>query len=498
MLFNSIEFIFVFLPIVFFTYFLLNKNNYFLVSKLFLTASSLFFYAWWDIIYLPILLSSIAINYLIGRKLSSLSAQNNGNKTLLITGILLNIFLLGYFKYFDFFIQNINFFTEEKIEPLNLTLPLAISFFTFQQIAFIVDSYKDKAKERDFLNYILFVSFFPQLIAGPIVHHNKMMPQFRDKENKFINYNNIAMGLFIFSIGLFKKVVLADTFSIWALEGSQSATLSFFDAWVTSLSFTLRLYFDFSGYTDMAVGLALIFNIRLPINFNSPYQATSLISFWSSWHITLSQFVNSYVFNPIIKSFKNYTFPKGMLAVFLSMFIIGMWHGASWLFVTFSLMHGVGIVINHIWKKKVKIRINKLIGWLITFNYINVSIVFFSVKDWNEAIKILNGMFSFSDILVSRNFTTVYNIILKKLSFFMPDITTEKTSLLVFSFEVYFWITLGFVIIFNKSNSLKRMNQLIKDNTIKWQSVVLMILLLAVSLNYLLVSTGQEFLYFNF
>ncbi len=498
MLFNSTEFIFIFLPTVFFIYFLLNKNQYFLFSKLFLTASSLFFYAWWDIIYLPILLSSIIINYLVGRKLSNLSAQNKGNKTLLVTGILLNIFLLGYFKYFDFFIQNINFFIEEKIELLNLTLPLAISFFTFQQIAFLVDSYKNKAKERDFLNYILFVSFFPQLIAGPIVHHNKMMPQFGDKENKFINYNNIAMGLFIFSIGLFKKVVLADTFLIWALEGSQSATLSFFDAWVTSLSFTLRLYFDFSGYTDMAIGLALLFNIKLPINFDSPYRATSLISLWSKWHITLTQFINSYVFKPVVKSFKNYTFSKGMFAVFLSMFIIGMWHGASWLFVTFSLMHGVGIVTNHIWKKKVKIRINKLTGWFLTFNYINISIIFFSVKDWGEAIKILNGMFSFSDISVSKNFIDIYNITLKKLSIFMPDIATERAGSLVFSFEAYFWILLGLIIVLNKSNSLSRMNHLIKNNVIKWQSMALMIFLLAISLNYLLVSNGKEFLYFNF
>ena len=509
MLFNSIEFIFIFLPVTFLTYFYLNKKNYFLAAKLFLITSSLFFYAWWNVVYLPLLLISVTVNYFIGVKLSGLLKKNR-KKFFLIAGVIFNIFLLGYFKYFDFFIQNINFFTEDKIDLLNLTLPLAISFFTFQQIAFIVDSYKGKVKEHNFLNYTLFVSFFPQLIAGPIVHHHKMMPQFNNQQSHFINYNNIAMGLFIFSMGLFKKVVLADTFAAWAAINSQSAVLSFAEAWVTSLSFTFQLYFDFSGYTDMAIGLALLFNIKLPVNFNSPYQATSLIKLWSSWHMTLSQFVNSYVFNPIVKSFKSYTFTKGMLALFLSMFIIGMWHGASWLFVAFSLMHGVGIVGNHIWKRKVKINIPEPVGWFLTFNHLNISIIFFSVKEWSEAINILKGMFDFSAaftafVSLPALLSAFYHFITLELSGFMRAIPDFITTIILreagaapFPAEPHIWLLLGFVIIFNRHNSQSRTAALIKDDAIPYRAALMVMLMLSMSLNYILVANGQEFLYFNF
>ena len=180
----------------------------------------------------------------------------------MVVGVTCNLALLGYFKYTNFFIENFNFVANSNVEPLNLILPLAISFFTFQQIAYLVDCYKGKVKEYDFLNYTVFVTFFPQLIAGPIVHHKEMMPQFANKRNMVKNYRNIALGLFIFSIGLFKKVVIADTFAIWATAGFDTVTtLNLFEAWATSLSYTFQLYFDFSGYTDMAIGLALLFNI---------------------------------------------------------------------------------------------------------------------------------------------------------------------------------------------------------------------------------------------
>lgn len=213
------------------------------------------------------------------------------HKSLLIFGIIFNIFLLGYFKYSDFFINNFNFVFSSHVSLLHLTLPLAISFFTFQQIAYLVDSYKLETKEYDFLNYALFISFFPQLIAGPIVHHKEMMPQFANKKTKFINYNFIAQGLFIFSIGLFKKVIIADKFSEFTNAGfANSDVLNLLEGWATSLSYTTQLYFDFSGYTDMAIGVALMFNIKLPINFNSPYKALNIQDFWRRWHITLSRF----------------------------------------------------------------------------------------------------------------------------------------------------------------------------------------------------------------
>ena len=219
---------------------------------------------------------------------------------LLIIGICGNVALLGYFKYADFFILNANFIFGTKFEFLKLTLPLAISFFTFQQIAYLVDSYKGETREYDFLSYALFVSFFPQLIAGPIVHHKEMMPQFATLKGRVKNYRNILLGLFIFSMGLFKKVVIADTFAIYATQGfDKTAVLEFFTAWQTSLSYTFQLYFDFSGYCDMAIGAALLFNIKLPINFNSPYKACDIQDFWRRWHITLGRFLRDYVYIPL-------------------------------------------------------------------------------------------------------------------------------------------------------------------------------------------------------
>lgn len=301
MLFNSYEFIFVFLPITFFIYFYLNHKRLTEASKGFLVFSSLFFYSWWNIAYLPIILSSMLFNYIIGNSLNNEEGHHRfSKKSILIFGIVSNIALLGYFKYTDFMIDNFNLLSNSNLPTLDLALPLAISFFTFQQISYLVDSYRQETKEYDFLNYALFVTFFPQLIAGPIVHHKEMMPQFAKTRNKVKNYTNIAMGLFIFFIGLFKKVVIADTFSVWATTGFDTATtLSLFEAWATSLSYTFQLYFDFSGYTDMAIGLALLFNIRLPINFHSPYKATDIQDFWRRWHITLSRFLKDYVYVPL-------------------------------------------------------------------------------------------------------------------------------------------------------------------------------------------------------
>ena len=294
MLFNSYEFIFAFLPITFFIYFYLNHKRLTQASKGFLVFSSLFFYSWWNIAYLPLILISMLFNYSIGNTLNKDINENKksfSKKSILIFGIVANLALLAYYKYADFFISNFNIVSGSNVNLLHMVLPLAISFFTFQQIAYLVDSYRQETKEYDFLNYALFVTFFPQLIAGPIVHHKEMMPQFANKWNMVRNYRNIALGLFIFSIGLFKKVVIADTFAVWATAGFDTATtLNLFEAWATSLSYTFQLYFDFSGYTDIAIGIALLFNIKLPINFNSPYKALSIQDFWRRWHITLSRF----------------------------------------------------------------------------------------------------------------------------------------------------------------------------------------------------------------
>jgi len=403
MLFNSYEFIFVFLPISFFVYFYLNKKRLTTASKAWLVFTSLFFYSWWNIAYLPLILVSILFNYVITNTMVEYDTSKKKyftKKALLQIGLLFNVGLLVYFKYMDFFISNTNALINTDIELLYLALPLAISFFTLQQIAFLIDSYEGLVKEKNFLDYTIFVTFFPQLIAGPIVHHKEMMPQFASVKNKVVNYKNIALGLFIFSIGLFKKVVIADTFAAWATAGFDTATtLNLFEGWATSLSYTFQLYFDFSGYTDMAIGAALLFNIKIPQNFNSPYKATDMIDFWKRWHITLTNFITTYIYTPIIRSFNKLTFHKAMLATVITFLIAGLWHGASWMFVIFGGLNGIGITTNHYWKKTKK-KMNKVLAWFITFNFVNITFVFFRANDFDAAVKVLRSMFSLDSIVL--------------------------------------------------------------------------------------------------
>jgi len=364
-----------------------------------LIVCSLFFYSYFKLAYLPLILGSIMMNYLIGRGLSKKELPAIISKGLLIAGISSNLALLGFFKYSDFYIENFNWILNTEVPLLHLALPLAISFFTFQQISFLVDSYRGEAAEYDLLNYTLFVSFFPQLIAGPIVHHKEMMPQFASTLNKVKNYKNISAGIFLFSIGLFKKVVLADSLSVWASYGFDKAhTLSFLSSWATSLSYTFQLYFDFSGYTDMALGAALLFNIRLPINFNSPYKAQNIQDFWRRWHITLSRFLRDYVYIPLGGN-KNGSIRMhlNLLATFI---LGGIWHGAGWTFIFWGLLHGLAIVCHREWVR-LGFKLNPFLSWFITFNFVNIAWIFFRANTWHDAIKILKPMASFRDIHLS-------------------------------------------------------------------------------------------------
>jgi alginate O-acetyltransferase complex protein AlgI len=453
-LFNSYEFIFVLLPLSFFVYFYLTSKKLLILAKVWLIFVSLFFYGWWNIIYLPILIISILFNYTIAKIMTELDPSSGGyfsKKLLLQLGVLLNIGLLLYFKYMDFFISNTNTLFNYNFELLNLALPLAISFFTLQQVGFLIDSYEGLIKQRNFIDYTIFVTFFPQLISGPIVRHKDMMPQFSSIKNKVKNYKNIAIGLFIFSIGLFKKVVIADTFAVWANNGFDTTNaLNFLEAWATSLSYTFQVYFDFSGYTDMAIGAALLFNIKLPINFNSPYKATGIIDFWQRWHISLTNFIGTYVHTPMVRSFNTITFNKIMFATLLTFLIVGLWHGDSWIFVIFGLLHGIGSIINHYWKKR-KRKMNKVLAWFITFNFVNLTFVLFRAKDWSNAMNVLSSMFSFQDIgTMNINLIVNYSyiflsfliVLLMKNTFNLSSEIANRrinTNVLVFSLTLFFF-----------------------------------------------------------
>jgi len=416
MLFNSYEFLFLFLPVTFAVYFFLNGKRLLLAANSWLLCSSLFFYSWWNVKYLPLLLGSILFNYTIGNLLTdyeSLRKKPVSKKSILVVGLGCNLLLLGYFKYTDFFIANISRVSGAALPLQHIVLPLGISFFTITQIAYLVDSFEGLVEERNLLDYAQFVTFFPHLLAGPILHHKEMMPQFSRLRNKLINYRNIYNGLCLFSVGLFKKVVIADQFSQWATAGFDvSTSLRFVDGWLTSLSYTFQLYFDFSGYSDMAIGVGLMFNILLPINFQSPYKAVNIIDFWKRWHITLSNFITTYLYAPIVRSFGVITFWNSMAAIFLAMLISGFWHGAGWGFIIWGALHGSALVINHLWKKR-KYRMPKLLGWLITFNFVNFAFVFFRAKSLTDAGKVLQGMAGANGVML--HYSIGRNPILSKL-----------------------------------------------------------------------------------
>lgn len=402
MLFNSYEFIFLFLPISLIVYFYLNKKRLTVASNAWLLFASLAFYSWWNIKYLPLILISILFNYTIGYLLvehDKIKKRVITKKRIFTFGLLGNIAFLGYFKYMDFFIGNMNTILKTDLPLLQIVLPLGISFFTITQIAFLVDCYEGLVEDRKLLSYSLFVTFFPHLLAGPILHHKEMMPQFEAVRNKVLNYKNLSHGFFLFFIGLFKKVIIADELSKTVKSGFDSATnLNMVEAWATSLSYTFQLYFDFSGYSDMAIGVGLMFNILLPVNFNSPYKATNIIDFWKRWHMSLTNFITTYLYSPIMRSFRKITFAKSMIATFVAMFIAGIWHGAGWTFILWGTFHGIALVVNHLWKKQ-KLAIPRTLGWLLTFGFVNASFVLFRAKDLASAGKVLKGMIGVNGIL---------------------------------------------------------------------------------------------------
>ncbi len=490
MLFNSYEFIFLFLPITLIVFYFLNRVRLTIGANAWLLFASLFFYGWWDIKYIPLILGSVLFNYTIGSLMidaDTLKKKVYHRRAILAFGIGINVLFLGYFKYMDFFLGNLNNLFGMDIPLLHIVLPLGISFFTITQIAFLVDSYEGLVKERKLLNYALFVTFFPHLLAGPILHHKEMMPQFDRLRNKVLNYKNFSLGLFLFFIGLAKKVGLADQFSVWAKAGFDGTQpLGLLEAWTASLCYTFQLYFDFSGYSDMAIALGLMFNIRLPVNFNSPYRATGVIDFWKRWHITLTNFVTTYIYTPILRSFKSITFARSMVAIFVAMFISGFWHGAGWTFIIWGSLHGAGLVVNHCWKRR-KIKMPRFLAWFITFNFVNLSFVFFRAKDWDSAMRVFKGMAGQSGVILPR--------LLGKIPYIRDlDFTFDKHWLAGINGkdETVWYLLVAFLIILTAKNSIQ-MTDSFKPG---WKSFLF---LLAISFYALLnMSKVSEFLYFQF
>ncbi len=403
MLFTSASFAFLYLPVVVATFFLLPQcwRRY---GAAWLFGASVFFYGYWMPAYVALLLGSILWNYFAGMRIAASGGHTREGKRWLIIGVGINLLVLAYFKYTAFLVDSFASVTGIDFGPVEITLPIGISFFTFTQIAFLADAYQKGTREYAFSHYGLFVTYFPHLIAGPVLHHAQMMPQFREQATYRFNGGNFAGGLAIFAIGLFKKVILADGIAPYAdgiFDAVQAgATPDMAEAWLAALTYTFQLYFDFSGYSDMAVGLSWMLNIRLPFNFASPYKATSISDFWRRWHMSLSNFLRDYLYVPLGGNRKGPT--RRYINLFVTMLLGGLWHGAAWTFVIWGGLHGVYLAINHAFRALVDrvapalpdTAAYRVLAWALTFLSVVVAWVFFRANSFGSAFTILSAMFS--------------------------------------------------------------------------------------------------------
>ena len=464
MLFNSYEFLFAFLPVTLVGFFLLGRWGWRDAAIAWLVAASLFFYGWWNPPYLLLLLGSILFNFCLGGWLSGTREKGAPyRRPTLVGGILVNLVSIGYFKYANFFIDNLNVIGGTDFHFGVIILPLAISFFTFQQITFLVDSYRGLASEHGFLNYCLFVSFFPQLIAGPIVHHSEMLPQFARSTTFRFKPGNVTVGMTIFALGLFKKAVLADGIAVYANPVFSAAeagqTIAFFEAWAGALAYTFQLYFDFSGYSDMALGAARMFGILLPVNFNSPYKATNIIEFWRRWHITLSRFLRDYLYIELGGNRKGRY--RRYVNLMSTMLLGGLWHGAGWTFVAWGALHGFYLVINHGWHAlrrtmnggavQQSTGLGRRAGQLLTFVAVVVGWVFFRAPTLDSALRILEGMAGLNGVSIPMALSTRLGNLAETLSALGVQFTPGGGAEFLFGWS---WIAALSLIAFVMPNSL--------------------------------------------
>ena len=481
MLFNSYIFIFLFLPLCLAGYFLCNRRELYRIGLLFLAGMSLAFYAYNHVQYVFILVGSILGNWLLAQLI--LRKRDKNGKLLLGMGVGLNILVLFCFKYLNFTFFNLNRWMGTSFIIEEIILPLGISFYTFQQISYLVDTYRGETKDYTFLEYATFVSFFPQLVAGPIVLHQEIIPQFREKEKKIFNFDNFAAGLYIFATGLFKKVILADTFGTavtWGFERPDE--LSALEIMIVMLSYTFQIYFDFSGYSDMAIGIAKMFNIEIPHNFNSPYKANSIIGFWDRWHMTLTRFLRQYIYFPLGGS------RKGKIRTYVNVMIVflvsGIWHGASWTFILWGMLHGIANVLNRIFKKSWE-RLHIAFQWLCTFIFINVTWLLFRAESVSQAFDLFKRLIRLDKFDVSRELMWCFD--LQEFNYIKGiGVITYNVS----GFWMWFFMAIGLFACMNMTDVAEK----------EFRPTVRKILKTVVMLFWSIISLSgiSTFLYFNF
>ncbi|MBE9125806.1 MULTISPECIES: MBOAT family O-acyltransferase [unclassified Coleofasciculus] len=493
MLFNSYVFIFIFLPITLILFFGLVRFRLTKAATIWLTVSSLIFYGYWNIAYLPLLLISILFNHQMGKAIESAKPRERQAKNLLWIGIIVNIAIIAYYKYANFLLSSVNGVFNTNLTRLEIILPLGISFYTFTQIAYLVDAYRGETKDSnyDILTYSLFISYFPQLIAGPILRHDELINQFRQKRHFIFSQKNMALGLTMFSLGLSKKVLIADNISPWVAPVFDNPdAVSFIEAWVGALSYTFQLYFDFSGYSDMAIGLGLMFNIRLPINFDSPYKSTSIIEFWRRWHITLSNFLRDYLYIPLGGSRRGEV--RRYTNLFITMLLGGLWHGAGWTYVVWGGLHGIYLSVNH-WWRKLNIPLPKLVGWAMTFFAVVAGWVLFRSKSLPAATEILQAMVGMKGIVLpgeaqgKLSILTQFGLQLKSWNdlVYLPEVNGSK----LVSILVLVGLTLCVTLLPNTQQILRRLKP-----TWWWAAWVGVL----ASFSLLSLNRVSEFLYFQF
>lgn len=495
MIFSSIEFIFFFLPVMLIAYYSASRISYRWALNS-LVIGSCFFYAWWNLSYLVLIVASILLNFAFAFIVSNHSVRQR--RLLLGVGVVLNVLVLIYFKYTNFLVDSFNSAVDSNYVIERIVLPLAVSFFTFQQIAYLVDSYREKKCETSLTKYSLFVLFFPQLIAGPIVHHKELLPQFSDGAAYNFNSINFSNGILIFLIGLSKKLVLADGIANYATPvfdaANNGVAISFFEAWVGTLAYTFQLYFDFSGYSDMAIGLALMFNIVLPLNFNAPYKALSITEFWRRWHMTLSKFLRDYIYIPLggnrNGSARRYT------NLFLTMVIGGIWHGAGWTFLVWGALHGFYLIINHAWsaaKGIIHFRFlpsQLVVGvyWLLTFLSVSIAWVVFRAESFPAAQTIYAGMLGLNGVVLPTQ-------ILEFLPFLSDLISSQSNMPLLGGGTIIGFVEMSFFIVLCFSLLLFPASHLM-SNRLKLLSVVVGFYFIIQKLFYS--REASEFIYFQF
>lgn len=499
MLFNSYKFIFIFFPCVAFIYYLIGKfNSYY--SSIWLSIASLFFYYIFSNNDIYILIFSILLNYSIRQYIYS-------NRGLLIIAVIINLGLLSYFKYLNLILNTFNY-----SGTINVVLPIGISFFTFTQIAFLVDSYYTKIEKIGVLDYILFVTYFPHLIAGPIIHHGSMMPQFKkpDVSFKIVNFN---IGITIFIIGLSKKLLIADPLSKYAdFIFLNSDSVNVISAWVGVLAYTFQIYFDFSGYCDMAIGISKILNINLPINFDSPYKAKNIIDFWRRWHITLSSFLRDYLYIPMGGGKKGKS--RKYFNLIITMLLGGIWHGSNWNFLLWGGLHGLYLYVNHsytylisnnsIEKKYFYVILISKFSWLITFISVVFSWVLFRAATVDDALNVYSGMLGLKGVVIPESLNKILpNFLENYFNFGQIFLESKLLPNTLSLFEATFLIGLSIYIVLcgKNSNMVPNIyNDLINKTIKKSRTEIIYPLTIGIvfSLSLLSLSKNSPFLYFQF